>query len=144
MAILRPTMVQCLLTMLVTALLCGSGCSNGALERVVVSGLITYNGQPIPNGAIRFIPIDGSKGPISGASIIDGQYRADGLGGVPVGKYRVHVDAYRAHMTATPDPIERDYPREQYLPVKFNTKSILDVAVESGKRKQTFDFELKD
>ena len=39
------------------------------------------------------MPIEGGTGPAIPASIIDGQYRIDAGGGVPVGKYRIEVSA---------------------------------------------------
>jgi hypothetical protein len=47
------------------------GCSDG---RAVVSGRITFNGEPVSRGAITLVPTDG-KGQTSGSPIEDGAYR---------------------------------------------------------------------
>jgi hypothetical protein len=60
-----------------------------------VHGTVIYRGEPVPIGHIRFVPIDGTPGPASFASITDGQYRIDKRGGVPIGRHRVEVEARR-------------------------------------------------
>ncbi|MCS7304408.1 MAG: hypothetical protein NZ602_04795 [Thermoguttaceae bacterium] len=120
----------------------GCGRSSGP-QRVVVTGTVTYNGQPIPNGEIRFVPTGQTKGPISGASILEGKYRADGLGGVIVGTHRVEIRAFRADKSVPPDP-HGEYPRQQYLPKKFNDQSTMEVTIPPDKGTQTFNFDLKD
>ena len=50
--------------------LAAAGCGGGA----AVSGNVTYDGQPVENGAITFVSADG-KGPTAGAQISEGFYR---------------------------------------------------------------------
>jgi hypothetical protein len=52
------------------ALLLAGGCGEKA---TTISGKVTYNGQPVEQGAITFTPTDG-KGPILAARILDGAY----------------------------------------------------------------------
>lgn len=119
-----------------------AGCSKSGLDRVVVSGKVLYDGEPIPNGEIRFHPIEGTKGPISGGAIVNGEYVAKGHGGVPVGTYRVNIEGYQPDKSLPPDE-DGVYPRKQYVPEKYNVKSELKLTVESGKQTQTRDFDLK-
>jgi hypothetical protein len=59
----------------------------------VVHGTITFQGNKVDTGAITFVPIDGTPGPVSVGTITDGEYRIDARGGVPLGKHRVQVEA---------------------------------------------------
>lgn len=63
------------MTMLVAAVgllgLAAGGCGGSSST---VSGNVTYDGQPVENGAISFLPADG-KGPTVGAQITEGYYR---------------------------------------------------------------------
>ena len=82
------------LCLLVTTVI---GCGRGGLQRVIVSGRVTYQGEAIANGEIRFVPTKGTQGPVSGGTIIEGVYTADGLGGV--GGTERYVPASRLYTT---------------------------------------------
>lgn len=69
------------------AVTCGVGCGS---PTAIVHGHVTYQGRPVDNGQITFTPSDG-RGPITGAAIIKGKYRAV----VPPGKKIVAVIAAR-------------------------------------------------
>ena len=43
-------------------------------ERVVVSGTVTHNGKPIPEGVIRFVPAPTCPVPTAGTTIVNGKY----------------------------------------------------------------------
>ena len=53
-----------------------AGCGDGS--RSVVSGTVTYEGEPVAKGQITFTPADG-KGPIAGGEITAGKYRLTDL-----------------------------------------------------------------
>ena len=65
-----------------------------------MSGTVTLDGQPVGNGQVEFHPIQGTRGPVSGAPIKDGAYRAHAKGGVPVGAQKVKIKGYRARTGA--------------------------------------------
>jgi hypothetical protein len=69
-----------------------SGCSKGPTAKVI-TGDIACGSEKVPLGEVSFVPIEGNTARICGARIIEGQYRIDTQGGVPLGKYRVQVDA---------------------------------------------------
>ena len=69
------------------------GCGDSKLATKVLHGTVTLDGQKVETGWLRFVPIDGTPGPASTARIVDGEYRIEARGGVPVGKHRVEVDA---------------------------------------------------
>ena len=54
------------------ALLVSTGCG----PSTAISGAVTYEGQPVQQGWITFLPADG-KGPVAGAAIAEGKYQVD-------------------------------------------------------------------
>jgi len=134
----------------VLALAATGACRPGGPQRVVVSGTVTYRGEPLREGKIRFFPTKGTDTPMAGAHIVDGQYRVDQRGGVPVGTHKVMIEAYRPLRGAGPAPELPPgdigaglVPQEQYLPEKYNVNTELEVTLEPGTRR-TIDFELTD
>ena len=130
-----------------------AGCGENGLKKVIVSGEVTYQGEPVENGDVLFYPMEGTSGPVSGASIKDGRYVAEGKGGVPVGKHRIKVRAFRAgkpkvNLSAEEAELEEfdggGTTHEQYLPEKFNNNSELEVVIESGSRRAVHDIHLVD
>lgn len=80
------------------------------------------------------------------ANIVDGKYRADARGGVPVATQHIEIYAYRE----TYDPRKQNPedthagppPTEQYLPAKYNATSDLELVVEAGRGEIHKDFDL--
>jgi hypothetical protein len=124
----------------VSALGCGQ---SSDLDKVVVRGAVTLDGQPIPNGELRFIPINGTKGSISGGPIKDGAYVAQGRGGVPVGDHRVEIKAFRP-ATKRGQPSEPEGgPAEQYLDKRYNEQSTLTAKIDASTETQDFQLTSK-
>ena len=135
---------------LALAFVSGCGRDRGP-ERVVVSGTVTYQGELIGEGCIRFMPTTESLVPMAGAWITDGKYKIAGRGGVPVGTHKVEIEGYRINMKALrpgqPVPqsaMEKGAPRVQYLPKRHNAESKLQFTIESGSRAITKNFALTD
>ena len=84
--------IVCLVLLMIVSIGCGH---RSQLDRKVISGTVTCGGEAVPSGFIRFAPIEGTSGPNTTARIVDGRYRADNRGGVPLGKHRVEIDAQR-------------------------------------------------
>lgn len=132
--------VSCLL---LAALGCGDA---GKLDKVVVEGSVSYDGAPVQNGEIRFHPIEGTLGPVSGGPIVDGRYRAVAKGGVPVGKHAVRIIGYET--TGSPDDdmisaAQSGGGRVNYIPRKYNEASELTIDVTGDRKTMTHqDFEL--
>lgn len=138
--------MQFLNFLFVTACLLGllTGCTdNDGLDKVVVSGTVRYAGKPIPHGQIRFTPLDDTSGPISGGVIKDGQYVAEGKGGVPLGNHRVEVRAYRPAKSRNPSDQAEGGASEQYIPGKFNGASNLQVTITEESNSAPVDFDLE-
>jgi len=103
------------------------GCSdNGRSE---VSGTVSLNGRPIPEGAITFIPVEGNTGPGAGAEIRDGKYFIPREKGVTTGKNRVELRAFRETGRKVQDPTGRPgvltFERVMVFPPEYNDKSTL-------------------
>ena len=78
---------------LMFASLTAVGCGGAKLQPQLIHGEVTVAGGKVETGQVRFVPIENTPGPTNAASIVDGQYRVEGRGGLLVGKYRVEVDA---------------------------------------------------
>lgn len=129
--------------------LSAAGCRHGGPERAIVTGKVTYQGKPLVEGHIRFVPAPGSELPTAGALIMGGRYAADGKGGVPVGTHKVIIEAYRllgpGRSTASGEQAPETAPaRQQFLPAKYNAKTELEITIESGAGRITKDFDLAD
>jgi len=132
----RQTMLLLAAMLVVSTLV---GCGDG-IERVNMSGKVTYAGQPVETGQIRFIPAPGTEAPLTVEQINGGRYDTSISGGVPVGKYQVAIRSYHPD---DPAPTGPDKPqRRQLLPAKYNSQSKLEVTVESGQKQLERDFEL--
>ena len=80
-----------------TSLSLAVGCGESGPGRYDVSGTITYQGEPIPAGAIQFTPdsSQGNEGAAGFATIKDGKFDTAVNGeGVVGGAYIVSVEAY--------------------------------------------------
>ncbi|TWT40639.1 hypothetical protein [Botrimarina hoheduenensis] len=73
------------------------GCGGSGVQRLDLSGTVTYDGQPVPAGELRFEPnaSKGASGPAGYATIVDGEYdtRNEDKGPVP-GAVRIKVIGY--------------------------------------------------
>lgn len=125
------------LTLVTTLFGCGS---NSGLERVSVSGAVTYRGELVLEGRIRFVPKAGTIAPVTIEAVRDGRYSTETSGGVPVGSFRVEILSYDPNEPAPAGPGAP--PRKQFLPDKYNVQSTLELKVESGQGSINRDFVL--
>lgn len=84
----------------ISALLLGmvsAGCGPGRPETVPVEGIVTFNGKPVADAAVQFIPVDGGR-PAQGATDSQGRFKLstfeDGDGALP-GAHSVTVQKVR-------------------------------------------------
>ncbi len=104
-----------------------------------VSGTIRLNGEPLPSGAIKFFPMEGTPGSDAGAAIAEGQYRI--VKGLTVGKYQVEITSAQK----TPGKYVRDPFFSEVVP------AVKDVIPPEYKKlirevhagRNTIDFDLK-
>jgi hypothetical protein len=83
------------------------GCGPRDLPRKSIYGSVSCSGQKASTGALRFTPMEAdSPLPSTSAIIADGQYRVEQFGGVPLGKYRVQVNARAATGRKVKNPMD--------------------------------------
>lgn len=146
----RPSFMPAIYVGLALVVCSLAGCREQGPERVIVTGVVSHNGKPVPHGIIRFVPAQSTLGPTVAATIQDGNYRVDSRGGVLVGDHSVQIEAYRIIPRATsnrglplpPNVSEAGGVRLQWLPAKYNSESELKVVIESGSAESVKDFDL--
>lgn len=132
----RNTASAYLIGMLTILTVVGCG-KQSDISKVIVKGSVTYDGQPISNGEIRFHPTGDTRGPLSGGTIQEGTYIAEGRGGVPIGSHRVEILAYRPLKTSRSGA--EGGPVEQYLPRQYNSNTTLVVTIDKESFEQDFN-----
>ena len=107
------------------------GCSNKP-KMVSVSGKVTLDGKPLPEGEIIFA----SPGLVPETlPIKDGKYE----GKVQVGNKRVEIAAYRDGPRQFMGTQDMGPSRENYIPARYNVNSTLKAEVSDSGPKE-FDF----
>lgn len=123
------------------------GCGHRGPKTAPVSGVVTLDGKPLPEGSLMFLPEDANL-PAEGADIKDGKFHFL----AKPGKNKVEIRATRPPLDgkAVPDPTLSTHTGikfgwEQYLPARYNSQSELraDVSDDSGGGKNKFQFALK-
>jgi hypothetical protein len=122
------------------------GCGGDPLHKVTVSGSVSYDGQPIERGTIRFTPIGDTPGPASAAEITTGKYSMEARGGVPAGRHRVEIEAFATGDRDSADEATQFLGAErgqQFLPDVFNRNSQLEIDVDDARGAFQHDFHLR-
>lgn len=99
-----------------------SGCSDGKPSRYPLSGTITFEGAPVPEGTVMFVAVDKRSGNFR-AEIVDGKYSLE----LPAGEKLVMVEASR--FVGPENKSLGVRPRDQYLPDRYNVESKLTMEV---------------
>jgi len=111
-----------------------AGC--GAKDtRQPVTGQVTWRGQPLETGMIRFLPRDGSARTEAVAVIAAGRYAVPAEHGLDPGTYVVGVSSPdpQSGVNADAPPGERGgYPAKERIPPKYSTQSQLTFEVKAG------------
>jgi hypothetical protein len=110
------------------------GCARS--DMVEVSGTVTFNGAPVPDGEIIFFPQDKAVAPAAGR-ITKGAYRFMSKAGM----MRVEIQAARS--TGKRDPVDGFLISELYIPAQYNKQSTLSAEVRLDAENH-FDFALTD
>lgn len=129
--------------MIVCALLaaCIVGCGGGAA--CSLSGQVTFDGQPIPDGNIRLNPIEGTPGVGGATKIVDGAYEIAEGDGMLAGKHEVLISATRGtgrmvraeNLDGGPSQTEHI---EQYIPARYNHDTELELELKPGENTENF------
>jgi hypothetical protein len=123
------------------------GCGKKGPQRAAVSGHVTLDGQPINEGVIQFLPVEGTVGPETGAVITNGQYDIPHERGPIVGKSRIELRASKKTGGKIQDPTGRpgvltDEYKEMFPP-SSNTNSSLVREIKDEPNKLDFDIRTK-
>lgn len=131
----------------IMALVCGmltAGCGGSAdgPETAPVYGVVTMDGEPLPNASVRFVPVGAEEGrPSFGYTDEEGYYILQYSGsaqGAMLGDHVVRISTFNAGE-------EDEYgdilpPTPETVPVKYNRDSELKRTVKAGDNE--FNFEL--
>jgi len=131
------------LLFLVVAAFALVGCSSDS-DRSRVEGSVSYNGEPVDDGGIAFIPEGGGESQVRTTGLIqDGRYDLPSRRGPYPGKY--HVEIYWNKKTgrqiANRSGTAFKDETKQAIPPKYNTNTELKVEAKPGHN--TLDFDLK-
>lgn len=125
---------------------CTVGCHSGP-RLLRIFGTVSFEGKPIEKGTIEFIPVDGTSGPSTGGSIVNGRYEVAAVHGPHEGGiYQVRITALKKTGKTMPNimvpggpPMELE---DNYIPAKFNRESTLKVTVTPEVAGKGIDFQL--
>ena len=126
-------------SMMFVCLVSGCGSNEKSLNRAAVSGDMTFNGQPLTNALIAFVPQGPVKGPRATGAVTDGKFSLAEKDGPLVGKMRVEITS----------ALEEDEPRDgkvkpyapERIPAQYNVNSTLSADVKA-EGPNTFRFDL--
>jgi hypothetical protein len=122
------------LTAAITLLTLGCAAGDGAAE---VAGDVTLDGQPLTDGVIHFLPVDG-KSRTASTFVRDGRFQTR----VPLGQQRVEISCVKAQ-SLRPGQAADSATGAEIVPAKYNTKSELSVEVSRGRNKVKFELQSK-
>lgn len=112
------------------------GC--GGEKPLKISGAVAYDGEPVQQGRITFLPPDG-KGPTAAAIIADGKYSL----GVFPGMKLVKIEGFKVvgQVPYSPGSSMMIDDLKPIIPAKYNEKSELKVEINRGTRSLNFNLE---
>lgn len=121
--------------LLVLLILPLAGCAVQEKKTCAVTGKVTWNGKPLPDGDILLRPSDGIQVPEAG-TIIDGAFEMQAKPGT-------NLVEIRACRPSKFDPVMGATAPEPYIPDKYNNKTTLKVEVKQGEA-NAFTFDLRE
>ena len=117
------------------------GCGAPKTKTFKVTGKITIDGQPIEQGAIKFMAVDGAT-PVGGGSIKNGTYFAE----VPPGQKKVLVNGQKVVGT---EPLYKDMPDsptrdklDRTTPLIYNNQEATPLTADIKGETKDLDFDL--
>jgi hypothetical protein len=142
--------VLCLLALVVLGPMGCEGPVEDKVAREAISGKVTFDGQPLEKGTIRFTPA-GQGATASGGMVENGRFDIPQNEGPAPGKYKVEINAQDdAANRRGPDEEPGGRPRrsatktkpEGLIPPRYNTSTELTAEVKPDVP-NTFTFDLK-
>jgi hypothetical protein len=121
-----------------------SGCSDPYAGRYAVSGTVKLEGQPLDDGSIMFVPLDGQD-TRSGAGITNGEYNLPRQHGLKPGWYLVQLTSGDGKTPAREEdiggPSSTNIVSVDRIPPEWNVESKQKKEVTSSGPNQ-FDFDI--
>lgn len=109
-----------------------------------LGGDVSFDGQPLKEGVIRFVPVDG-QGTTAATMIENGKFREK----IIVGSYKVEISSPKLPKGVNSakemkrGTVDEGAALEELLPEKYNLKTELKVDVKSGTNDVKFDLKSK-
>jgi hypothetical protein len=100
-------LTRCALVVGTALLALAVGCGKGGPTRNAISGTVQLDGKPLDKGAIRFSPIEGTKGPIVGGTIENGRYQLSKAVGPMEGRHRVEIKCQSKDRPTSPHALRK-------------------------------------
>lgn len=140
----------CLVALAMLAVL--PACSK-AIKTEGVTGVITYNGEPLANATVKFIPTDSTGSQSYGKTNEKGEYKLQTLlgaadAGTTPGEYKVTVDCITT--VETGNMIEENGEEkpetvaESLIPAKYNNAETSGLTATVAPGDNTINFDLSD
>ncbi|GAB4137731.1 MAG: hypothetical protein Tsb009_05400 [Planctomycetaceae bacterium] len=126
-------------------LVAGCGGDDGPVY-AKVTGKVTLNGKPVPNGTVLFVPQGDTQGGVAtGAIAKDGTFTLVGPSGkgVPVGKHKVLVQCIEESSGPDSDQNPLEGMAKCVIPVKYTSEKTSDIIKTVEEGEQTINIELK-
>jgi len=139
MRIATRWMIASLVLVLSAAFGCGGKDPHG---RQALSGTVTFQGQPLDQGIIEFLPSDPGSGFRARAMIRDGKYELPREQGLPAGTYRVLITSAEPdenEAPAGPPGLEMPPLGRERIPAEYNRDSRTTIEVQADGNNK-FDF----
>lgn len=112
------------------------GCSGGD-STAEISGQVLLDGQPLAEGVIHFIPVDG-KSNTESTFVVGGRFNKR----IPLGKHRVEISCVTAR-PLRPGQDADSATGSEIVPSRYNTESELEMHVNKRKNEVRFDLSSK-
>jgi hypothetical protein len=119
------------------------GCGSDQLKTAVVRGTVTYNGKPVPNGTISFVPVSGPNA--TGEIQPDGTYTLTTYrkgDGAVLGQHTVVIVAMEDTSKRLPE--ERNPLPPPIVPLKYTSLATSDLRADVKDQENTINFTLED
>jgi hypothetical protein len=129
---------------LVAVVMLACGCGGPGYEgpqRSELKGKVTFDGNPVKQGALTLIPA-GSEGNKVSVPITDGAYLIPEARGPNAGKYRVEIYGFEPLNTAPAggsQDADAESATRQVIPPQFNAQTTLELNVDAPKMEKDFE-----